>query len=455
MTDVRTVTPGDVYEADDQRYDDAMKALRDTIAQFDKNSPTEQVTLKEQYDELVGMSDKLENGHLHIAIFGQIDAGKTALVNAVVGRAVGKVSVIGGTTVEAAHFTWDGAPYRVPGFANSEVFIVDTPGISEINGEARAKIARAAAQRADLILFVTSGDLVDAELAAITDLATNQKPMILVFNKTDLYSASDRAEVKAILQERVQAIIAPEDVVLTAADPLERERIREMPDGTEISETYTPAPNITELVERMLAIFEREGKLLIALNSSLFTADRSDKLIATRLKLRDRPAFEHIVTFAVAKGVAVAANPIPLADIAGGVAVDATMIVSLAKMYGLQLTRKRALGLVAAITSSAGFVTIAEYATHLAANAINVATLGAGWLVTAVPQGVMAAFGSYVVGMAAREYFKHGSWGEGGPKAVVDRIMADMDKTSVLNMLRTRIQAQLATNRHATGAATA
>jgi uncharacterized protein (DUF697 family) len=145
----------------------------------------------------------------------------------------------------------------------------------------------------------------------------------------------------------------------------------------------------------------------------------------------------------------VGANPIPFADVAGGVAVDAAMVIALAKMYGFDLTRKNALNLVGSIVHSAGAVTIVEYATHLVANAINLSTFFVGAVATAIPQAVMAAFGSYVVGHAGQEYFKHGSWGEGGPKAVVERILQQMDKQSVMSMLKEQIERELQVNAHA------
>jgi GTPase len=88
--------------------------------------------------------------------------------------------------------------------------------------------------------------------------------------------------------------------------------------------------------------------------------------------------------------------------------------------------------------------------THVVANVVNIATLGAGILVTAVPQGLMASYGSYVVGHAAKYYFEHGgSWGKEGPKAVVEQILAEADRGSVLELLRERIRGELQANRHA------
>ena len=49
-------------------------------------------------------------------------------------------------------------------------------------------MANQAAQRADLILFVTDSDLNETEHSALIALAAVHKPIILVLNKMDLYS---------------------------------------------------------------------------------------------------------------------------------------------------------------------------------------------------------------------------------------------------------------------------
>jgi hypothetical protein len=65
-------------------------------------------------------------------------------------------------------------------------------------------------------------------------------------------------------------------------------------------------------------------------------------------------------------------------------------------------------------------VTLGEWITHLVANAMKATSFGAATVVTALPQGLAAGYGSYIVGQAAKYYLEHGaSWGDTGPKNVV------------------------------------
>ena len=137
---------------------------------------------------------------------------------------------------------WDGAGYCIPGLADSQVVLVDTPGLNEVGGQDRAEMAQQAAQQADLILFVTDSDLNETEYSALTTLAAVHKPIILVLNKIDLYTPEQRSRLMVVLRDdRVATLVPPDNVVTAAADPREVEYIIETPDGKQRSEWRKPA----------------------------------------------------------------------------------------------------------------------------------------------------------------------------------------------------------------------
>ena len=96
------------------------------------------------------------------------------------------------------------------------------------------------------------------------------------------------------------------------------------------------------------------------------------------------------------------------------------MVVTLAHVYGMSLTWTNARQLIQSIIKAAGWVMLGEMVTHLAASLFKGLTFGTGTVLTALPQGAAAGYGSYIVGQAAKYYFEHGaSWGGEAPKAVV------------------------------------
>jgi uncharacterized protein (DUF697 family) len=295
-------------------------------------------------------------------------------------------------------------------------------------------------------MFVTDSDLNETEFSALTTLAATNKPLIVVLNKIDLYSPEQRERLFQVLRdERLNKIVDADNIVETSADPRDVEYVIESANGKTRSEWRKPPPDIESLKARILEVLEADGLALIALNAAMYAADKSDRVATLRVQLRERCANQVIWTYTVIKSAAVALNPVPVVDTLGGVAVDATMVATLAQVYGLEMSTAHARVLVTSIARAAGWVMLAEVGTW----ALKAFTLGYGTIWTAIPQGAAAGYGSFIVGQAARYYFEHGaSWGNEGPNAVVHRILEETNKESVLVRLKTELRKKLGRNVH-------
>ena len=241
-----------------------------------------------------------------------------------------------------------GADRRRPARAGrAKLVLVDTPGIDEVGGEAREALARDVARHADLILFVVSGDMQRVEIEALTSYARPRSRSSSSSTRSTAIPTLDRDQIYAkIKDERVKHLVRPEDVVMTAARPDPFKVKIQLPDGTTQTQWERPAPVIEPLKVRILDVLDREGKALVALNTLLMAGDLHAEIVARKLQIRDDAANRLIWNFAMAKGAAVALNPIPVADMAGGLAVDVGMILTLSKLYGIPLTRRTAASLV-------------------------------------------------------------------------------------------------------------
>lgn len=435
----------------DEHYQEALSAVQQSLSRARTCTEAEKQELQRDLSQLQQMEQKLTRGQVEIAVFGEISTGKSALINALIGEAVAAVDVQGGWTKEVWKVNWDGCGYRVPGLDDSEVVLVDTPGLNEVGGTERTLIAEEAAQRADLILFATDSDLNEIEYSAIVALAHINKPIIVVLNKMDLYSPEQRQRLLEVLRDdRLPNVIDPENIIPTSADPREVEYVIESPDGTSRSEWRKPPPDVAALKARILEVLEREGLALLALNAAMYAADKTDRVAAVRVRLRNEAANKTVWSYAALKAVAVAGNPVPVADTFGGVGADAAMVYHLGKIYGLETwSWKHAARLAKSIGVSALGVTSGEMLTHLLAWAVKTTSIGWATPYTAVPQGLMAGWGSYIVGQAAKVYFEQGaSWGDRSPKRVIARILEQTDKESVLARLKDEIQEKLHRNVH-------
>ena len=394
-------------------------------------------TLAADYADIERMLDKLEHGHVHIAAFGRVGVGKSSLLNALLGSEAFSVSPLHGETRASAHGRWQQ-------YESGGVFLIDTPGINEIGGEERERIAREAALRADLILFVVEADLTATELNALRWLKACGRPLILVLNKADRYTGEERAQLLETLAHRAAGLVEPRDLVAAAARPAPETVIATDAGGAETRSRRQPAPDVEPLRARLWDILEREGKTLAALNASLFagTLSRqvSERIVAARRGLAEKI----ITTYCIAKGVAVALNPIPVADLAAAAMIDVTLVVHLSRLHQLPLNRAEAGSLIATILKHLTALMGTVWAVHAVSTALKLGTGGLSILVTAGAQGAVAYYGTYVVGRVAERYLALGkSWGEAGPKRVVTDILNSLDRDSVLERARADILAYL------------
>jgi small GTP-binding protein len=394
-------------------------------------------SLAHDYEAVEAMLDKLEHGHLHIAVFGRVSTGKSSLLNALIGEERFAVSPLHGETRVSSMQAWTEVEA-------SGVYLIDTPGLDEAGGEAREEMAREVAHRSDLVIFVLDGDLTESELAALRTLLAEGRPVVIALNKSDLYTGDERDALVAALRERTAGLVASADVLAVAAQPRPQQIIEIDADGNEVATTRARAPDVGKLRLRLWEIFEKEGKTLAALNASLFAADLSDqvgqRILGARREIGDRLCR----TYCVAKGIAVAFNPVPVADLFAAAFIDIGMVVHLSKVYDLPINRREAGSLVSVIIAEAAALMGTVWALHFVSSALKVGTAGLSTIVTAGAQGAVAYYSTYVVGQVASEYLARGkSWGEGGPKTVVKQILDSLDRESVLSEAKQEIRARI------------
>ena len=394
-------------------------------------------SLAHDYDAVEGMLDKLQHGHLHIAVFGRVSTGKSSLLNALIGEQRFAVSPLHGETKKSSMQQW--SEVEAAG-----VFLIDTPGLDEAGGEVREELAKEVAHRSDLVIFVLDGDITDSEYSALRTLLKQGRPVVVALNKSDLYTQSEREALLATVREKTVGLVQTEDVLAVAAHPRAQQVIEIDDDGNETSSTREREPEIDDLRLRLWEIFENEGKTLAALNASLFAADLSDQVGIRMLHARREIGDRLVRTYCVAKGVAVAFNPIPVADLFAAAFIDVGMVVHLSKVYDLPISRREAGSLVSVIAAEAAALMGTVWALNIVSSALKVGTAGLSTIVTAGAQGAIAYYSTYVVGRIAAEYLSKGkSWGEGGPKQVVNEILDSLDRDTVLQEAKKEIRARL------------
>lgn len=394
--------------------------------------------LEHEYRKVRQMLDKLENDEIHIAVFGRVSVGKSALLNALLGESRFSTSPLHGMTREVATGNWRE-------YAAGNILMIDTPGINEVDGEAREKLAAEVAQRADIVLFVVDGDMTGTELDALRRLKTLGMPLLVVLNKADRYSHEQLEQILASLARHLEGLVSKSDIVTASAEPARQWVIRVDEEGRETETSRQPAADVEAVRNRLWTILESEGKSLAAVNASLFAGQLSDEVATRILDAKRHLGSQLIRTYCLAKGIAVAINPVPVADLVAAAVVDVSMIVHLSRIYGLPINKGEARGLLKTIGAQMVLLMGTVWAVHVLSSALKLGTAGLSAVVTGSAQGALAYYSTWIVGQAAERYLAQGkSWGEGGPKLVVREILDSIDRDTLIADARKEIRKRLA-----------
>jgi small GTP-binding protein len=393
--------------------------------------------LSSDFSEIQAMLDKLENSHIHIAVFGRVGVGKSALLNALLGERRFSTSPLHGETRRAQSAAWEE-------WEEGGVFLIDTPGINDVEGEERERHTRAAVNRSDLILFVVDGDLSSTEFTALKKLLAEHRPVVLVLNKADLYTLQDKRLLLQQLKTRTAGLIPDSRIVVSAASPADRVYLQVDDKGKESMTTRATPPVVDELRYTLWSILENEGKTLAALNATLFAGKLSDAVNQRIITIKKDLAEKLIRNYCILKGAVVGLNPIPISDLVAAGAVDVSLVLHLGRIYGLPIDYSEAGKLIRTIGAQMVLIMGSVWAVHFIASALKGGTAGLSTVLTAATQGAVAYYSAYVVGETAQTYFAQGrSWGPKGPKRVVQDILDNLDRDSLLADARQQILARL------------
>jgi hypothetical protein len=446
-------------------YRQAQTALRDLVEKLDL-TPQERQGLEPEIYGLEFLLQKLDRQVIHIAAFGMVGRGKSSLLNALLGEPVFETGAIHGVTQVQQSAGWNvsreailGSDRSVvhatlPSLSEAQIELIDTPGIDEVDGEAREALARQVAQQADLILFIVSGDITKVEYQALSELRNASKPIVLVFNKVDQYPDVDRQMIyEKIRDERVKELLSPDEIVMAAASPLMAKAVKR-PDGRVVAQLSLGKPQIDDLKLKILEILHREGKSLVAINTLLFADEANERLVDRKMEIRDQNANRIIWNAVTTKAVAIALNPVTVVDILSSAVIDVAMILSLSKLYGIPMTQHGAIDLLRRIAMTMGGISASELLANLGLGSLKT-LLGlsapvtggaslAAYASVAVTQAGVAGISTYAIGQVTKAYLANGaSWGSDSPKAVVTRILASLDERSILSRIKQELRSKL------------
>jgi len=351
---------------------------------------------------------QLQRGNLNLVVFGTGSAGKTSLVNALLGEIQGEVGPTMGTTIAGERY------YLYLSGVSRDLEITDTPGILEagVAGTERETAARQLATEADLLLFVVDNDLRQSEYEPLRALAKIGKRSLLILNKSDLYPQDELTILLQTLRQRVKGFIPPEDVVAIAARP---------PDvQIQPGLLMKPDPEIDPLVKRLVAVLRSDGDDLMADNILLQSQRLGDEARQLIEQQRQREAMKIIDRYQWIGAGAIAVTPLPVLDLLATTAINAQMVVEIGRVYGCEIDGDRGKELALSLGKTFVGLGIVKGAVELLAQALQFQVTT--YIVGKAIQGVTAAYLTRIAGKSFIQYFRQDQdWGDGGVSEVVQQ----------------------------------
>lgn len=379
--------------------------------------PSKRQVLEEQAQQI---TSDLQKNHFRIVIFGTGSAGKTSVINALLGRNAGKTGAAIGTTSARQEYAYQGIDFSAVGITpihsetkvKRQISLLDTSGTQEMGaiGQQRELEALRIAQNADLIIFVTAGDLTNSEYRELDRLAGLGKRVILALNKTDLYLPCDRENVLTKLKERTQHFLAPIDIIAIAAQPSPI-KVRQYVNA-EASDRHDATkewwedlpPDVNSLKERIEAILSNEWEDLLIHNTHLQIQNLLQETNGAINYERRQDAATIINRYQLIAATTVFANPIPAIDLLAGAAINTQMLIDLAKIYDRNLNFKQAQQIGLTIAQQLFQLGCIEIATSAIASFFKVNALT--YAIGGSMQAVTAAYLTHIGGMSFVEYLE-------------------------------------------------
>lgn len=278
--------------------------------------------------ELEELRKRREAGEIHVALFGEISSGKSALVRALLPDADTPSAVTGGTTRELTSWQWQSP-------AGDRLVLVDMPGLNEAAGNLDP-VAEEEALRAHIVVFVVDGDLTRSQDRELDALAKLDKPMVLALNKSDCFSAEDLVLLRDRLKAHVDGMDVPVVVIRAGgSEPV----TRMLPDGTTEITQRSRSPDVAELAGALQRIIDTRADILHSLRDSSIFLLAVRKLDAAAAEHRAGKAQDMVRSYSRKAVIGALAAVTPGSDLIIQGVLASQMLKDLSQLYDVPVRR--------------------------------------------------------------------------------------------------------------------
>ncbi len=259
-------------------------------------------------------------------------------------------------------------------------------------------------QIADLVIFLTNGDLTETEWQALQQFHVNYQQPLLLFNKQDCHIPEDRALIVQMLRKRVDSILSEAEVIPVALNPSPITVRRYDSEGQMTEALEQQEPDLNHLIATLTTIL-KENRSDLLLGRVWRAANQLQHQAKNQLNhLRREKALPIIENYQWIAGTMAIANPLPSLDLLATAAINGQMIMDLGKVYHQSFSLSQAQtvsGEIAKLMLKLGLV---EFSTQTIGSLLKSHTMT--YLAGGVIQGISAAYLTRIAALSLIEYFQ-------------------------------------------------
>lgn len=258
---------------------------------------------------------------------------------------------------------------------------------------------------ADLIIFLTQGDLTQAELTRIQALKAQHQPMIMILNKMDQFRSSQLEGLTQKLTQVLDKTVETADCLTIAAAPQSITVRRHQADGSLQELQEQPAAQIESLTQRLAQRLTVEGRQQLVLQQ-VYT--QTLQLRETGLRslnaIRRQRALPLLEKYQWLAASAAFASPLPSTDMIAAAAITGKLVTDLGEIYDHRFSLNEAQNIAAILASALLKLGLVELSSQLLGVALksHAATYVAGGFI----QGLSVAYLTHIAGLSLIEHFE-------------------------------------------------
>jgi hypothetical protein len=364
----------------DRKAVEAAVAKAERAIDYLENEASDRTVTTPLRERLTQIAAEMDRQNVRLTLIGNKSAGKTALKQGLES---------GWLPQQQRHLSLQEIPTLSPGTDSetAEKAAIETVTLTS-----------------DLVLFIIAGDLTDTEFQILRQLTAANQRVLLVFNKQDQYSPTDRAVVLQQLRQRTQAILNPEDVIAIAASPAPIKVRQHQADNSVREWMEEQKPDLTALTAQLDRVLAKAAQPLIWANAIRQAGAIEGEVKQELNRLRRNRALPVIEKSQWIAGATAFANPVPALDLLATAAISAQLVKDLGEIYQQKFSLQQAqaaakamgelmlkLGLVELSSQAVGSILKGHAFTYVAGGAV---------------QGVSAAYLTRLAGLSLIEYYQ-------------------------------------------------